>query len=101
MKEEQIHARLAHCKACDKQSNCRETYLAYDSQTRCPIGKWGAESLMASVANLQIGDAVKRIADPVVHVVDRIAKTNLAACQPCQERRNSWNLQGVDIPRIP
>lgn len=101
MKLEQIHARLAHCKECDKQADCRETHLAYDSQTECPIGRWSAESVVKSVVNLQLGDAVKRVADPLVHVIDRIAKSNIASCPPCQQRRNSWNLQGVDIPRIP
>jgi hypothetical protein len=101
MKEDQIHTRLAHCNGCEKRSGCRETYLVYDSQTACPLGKWGAESVATSVRNFQFGDAVKRIAEPLVQVVDRIAKTNISSCPPCQQRRNSWNLQGVDIPRIP
>ena len=101
MTEAQIQSRLAHCKSCERQPACRETYLAYDSQTFCPLQKWPAESIASSLQNFQFGDAVKRIADPVARVVDHIAQTNIQSCRPCAERRNFWNQGGVDIPPTP
>jgi hypothetical protein len=99
--ESQIQARLAHCHACPEQPTCSETYYAYDSQTSCPLGQWPAESIATSIQNLQFGDAVKRLADPVARVIDHVAHTNLQSCRPCAARRNSWNQGGVDIPSLP
>jgi hypothetical protein len=101
MTESQIQERIAHCESCENLPTCSETYLAYDSQTSCPLGKWPAESIASSLQNRQFGDAVKRLADPVARVIDHVAQTNLQSCRPCQARRNSWNLGGVDIPSTP
>jgi hypothetical protein len=97
----QIQSRLAHCENCEARPSCRETFLAYDSETTCPLGKWSALTIGTSLAHAQYGDAVKRIAEPVARIVDRVARTNLQGCGPCAERRNLWNQGGVDIPRIP
>jgi hypothetical protein len=101
MTESQIQSRLSHCRKCPEQPTCNETYLAYDSQTSCPLAKWPAESLAASIQNRQFGDAVKRLAEPVARVIDHVAHTNLQSCRPCAARRNSWNQGGVDIPSPP
>jgi hypothetical protein len=101
MTEAQIMTRLEHCRECSEQPTCNETYLAYDSQTSCPLGKWPAESIASSIQNRQFGDAVKRLADPVARVIDHVAHTNLQSCRPCAARRNSWNQGGVDIPSLP
>lgn len=101
MTESQIQERIAHCESCENLPTCSETYLAYDSQTACPLDKWPAESIASSLQNRQFGDAVKRLADPVARVIDHVARTNLQSCRPCQARRNFWNLGGVDIPSTP
>jgi hypothetical protein len=101
MTEAQIMTRLEHCRECSEQPTCNETYLAYDSQTSCPLGKWPAESIASSIQNRQFGDAVKRLADPVARVIDHVAHTNLQSCRPCAARRNFWNQGGVDISPTP
>jgi hypothetical protein len=101
MTESQIQSRLAKCETCERKPTCRETYLAYDSQTFCPLHKWPAESIASSLQNFQFGDAAKRIADPVARVFDYITHTKLQSCRPCAERRNLWNQGGVDIPPTP
>lgn len=101
MTASQIQARLVHCDSCENRPHCNATFLAYDSQTKCPLEKWPAESIASSLQNRQFGDAVKRLADPVARVIDHVANSNLQSCRPCAARRNSWNLGGVDIPSTP
>lgn len=47
-----------------------------------------------------LGDAVKKIANPVAILIDGVFQTELKNCKSCAERAALWNKKFPDITKI-